>query len=333
MPTSDLPDWNAVRYDPSRSSGHIESYFLKANDAEGRRALWIKATLFASSARPAHALAEAWAVVFDRDGGHVAVKRSVPYSEAEFSRNGLGIRIGDLLRIEPGRARGNIEYGGRTVRFELSSRGSGPPMVPLPMAAMYRAPFPRIKLVTPQPDLVIDGSATVDGGALRIEGWRGMQGHNWGTSHAELYAWGHCNVWDQGNGPVLEALSAKLKVGPLTSPMLTLICLRHEGVSYDLTSPGAWLRNRGELDGRRWHFAGKRGGVRIEADVSGHAQDFVGLYYPNPDGRMTYCLNTKLASARVRIELPGREPSDWMTRAAAFEIGTRDPDHGIRMYV
>jgi len=206
-------------------------------------------------------------------------------------------------------------------------------MVPFPMPGMYRAPLPRSKLVTPQPDLVFDGIATVDGQELRIDRWRGMQGHNWGSTHAEFYAWGHCNVWDHENGPVLEAVSARVRLGPVVTPMLTLICLRHEGMSYDLTSPRGWLRNRGEVDGRRWHFAGERAGVRVEADISGQAQDFVGLYYPNPDGRMTYCLNTKLAMARVRIVLPGREPSDWLTRAAAFEIGTRDPDHGIRMLV
>ena len=72
-----LPDWNAVRYDPETSKGHVESYFLKANDARGRRAVWLKATIYASELRPAHAVAEAWAIVFDREGKHVAVKESV----------------------------------------------------------------------------------------------------------------------------------------------------------------------------------------------------------------------------------------------------------------
>lgn len=333
MPTIDLPDWNAVRYDPASSSGHVESYFLKANDPDGHRALWIKATVFASRARPSRALAEAWAVVFDRNDGHVAFKQSLPYSEAEFSHEGLGIRIGDLLRLEPGRARGAIEHAGRSVQFDLATSGDSPPIVPYPVSRMYRTPFPRLKLVSPQPDLSFDGIVKVDGRELRIDGWRGMQGHNWGSAHAEFYAWGHCNVWDQPDGPVLEVMSARLRLGPVHSPMFTLICLRHEGVSYELNSPGGWLRNRGAVDGRRWHLHGHRGGVRVEADVSGHAQDFVGLYYPNPDGRMTYCLNTELATARVRIELPGREPTDWLTRAAAFEIGTREPDHGVRMYV
>jgi len=71
----------------------------------------------------------------------------------------------------------------------------------------------------------------------------------------------------------------------------------------------------------------------VQGDVCAQAADFVGLYYPNPDGQMTYCLNSKLATARIRLELPGEEPKDWITRTAAFEIGTREPEHGIRMYV
>jgi hypothetical protein len=60
----------------------------------------------------------------------------------------------------------------------------------------------------------------------------------------------------------------------------------------------------------------------------------VGLRYENPDGAMTYCLNSKLASARLEVELRRSEPGRSFavtSRAAAFEIGTRNPDHGVEM--
>ena len=34
------------------------------------------------------------------------------------------------------------------------------------------------------------------GREVRVDRAPGMQGHNWGTRHAELYAWAHCNQWD-----------------------------------------------------------------------------------------------------------------------------------------
>jgi hypothetical protein len=333
MSSRDLPDWNAVRYDPARTAGHVESYFIKANSPDSRRALWIKATIFASKARPLHAMAEAWAVFFDRDAQHVAVKRSIAYADALFSREHLDIAIGDHIRLDSSRAHGNIEYGDHAISFDLQMKGEEPPITLLPAAAMYRGAFPKSKQVTPRPDLVLDGTIVVDDREIDVKGWRGCQGHNWGKGHAELYAWGHCNLWDNDEGFIVEATTARVKVGPLTTPLITLVCVRHRGVRYDLTGPLQMVRNRGEVEGRRWHFEAHDAGLRVEGDVCAQASDFVGLYYPNPDGHMTYCLNTKLATARVRLEVPGRGPMDWMTRSAAFEIGTREPDHGIRMYV
>ena len=333
MGSREPQDWNAVRYDPARSSGHVESYFLKANSLDGARALWVKATIYASKARPEHAVAEAWAIFFERDGAHVAVKRSIPFAQAVFSKEHLSVEIGSHLRIDEEGARGSIEYGGHTVALDLRMRGEQAPILLFP-STMVRGRFPKQKLVTPRPDLVFEGTVTVDGKPVDVRGWRGMQGHNWGRGHSDFYAWGHCNLWDRTDDDlVLEAASARVKVGPVMTPLVTLVCLRHRGVRYDFTGPVQMVRNRGEVTGRRWHFAAHDGAVRVEADVSAQSSDFVGLYYPNPDGQMTYCLNTKIGTARVRLEVPGRGAMDWITRAAAFEIGTRDPEHGVRMYV
>src|SRR5689334_18502618 len=65
---------NQLRYRPGMAGGHVESHFLKGNSADGRRALWVKYTLLAprgapapgSVGRGAHAVAELWAIAFDR---------------------------------------------------------------------------------------------------------------------------------------------------------------------------------------------------------------------------------------------------------------------------
>jgi hypothetical protein len=48
---------------------------------------------------------------------------------------------------------------------------------------------------------------------------------------------------------------------------------------------------------------------------------------------MTYCLNTKLARARLELRVPGSPPVVATSRAGALEIGTRDPKHGVRMFL
>jgi hypothetical protein len=46
---------------------------------------------------------------------------------------------------------------------------------------------------------------------------------------------------------------------------------------------------------------------------------------------MTYCLNSKIADGHVRLEVAGRPSLEVRARAAALEIGTRDPNHGVKM--
>lgn len=328
-----LPDWNAIRYDAEQPRGHVESYFVKANDAHGKRALWLKATVIASNIRPSHAMAEAWAVVFERNGRHVAVKESVPFADASFSTEGLAVQIGKWLRFDSGGTHGSIERGSHRVAWDLSWERNGAALVHFPFPKMYTASFPKSKLVSPYPDLTLEGTIAVDDEEIEVSSWKGMQGHNWGRGHADLYAWGHCNQWDQHVDTVVEAVSARVRVGPVLTPLLTMVCVRHEGREYRLAHPRDLMSNRGELHPRRWFFGAKDRRISIEGDFSAPTDDFVGLYYPNPDGSMTYCLNTKIANGRVRIDVPGREPLDLTTRSAALELGTKDADHGVTMYV
>jgi hypothetical protein len=333
MPMQGLPDWNAVRYDAQKPQGHVESYFVKANDAEGRRALWLKATIIASCARPAHAMAEAWAVAFDRHGSHTAVKEAIPFGEASFSRDGLAIDVGRFLHVDPDGSRGAIGRAEHEITWDLHWTHHGEPLVHFPLEAMYTGAFPKSKLVSPFPDLRVEGALTVNGQSLDLSGWRGMQGHNWGRGHADVYAWGHCNHWEQDVDTMVEAVSARVRVGPVLTPLITMVCVRHLGQEFLFTGPRHLMTNRGEVHPRRWFFGAKHRGICIEGDFSAQTDDLVGLYYPNPDGSMTYCLNTKIGHGRLRLELPGQDPVDLTTKSAALELGTKDPAHGVRMYV
>lgn len=331
-------DWNAVRFDPSAPRGHVESYFLKANDPAGDRALWLKATIFASDKEPSRAIAEGWAVAFDRRGGdshHVGVRHSIPFAQAKFGAEGLGAHwslasSGDSFDISPGSTRGAITMGGERVVWDLAFRGEARPMVPFPSLRLYETKLPRLKYVTPLPDARFEGEVTVRGERWLVEGWRGMQGHNWGR-HAEVYAWSHANVWNEDSDFVLEAGSARVRVGPVLSPMITLVCVRHRGVVYDMNRAVDLVRARGDVTFRRYTFTASGRFAKIEGSIEADTEDMVGLHYPNPDGSTTYCLNSKLARASVRFEALGRPPISLTSRAAALEVGTLDASHGVRM--
>lgn len=334
-------DPNAVRFDPRSGRDHVESYFIKLNDPSGERALWLKATILASGRDPDGAQAEGWAIAFDRRGGrmrHDVVKHVLPIRNAAFSRQGLDIRwdipeAGDRMRILPDRTEGSIARGDQRVTWDLRFSGELACIAPLPFEAMYAPGFPSAKLLSPHPDLRFEGEVTAFGERWLIDGWRGMQGHNWGRQHTHAYAWCHANVWEEDPAFVLEGLSASIKLGPVVTPFLTLVCVRHRGVRYDFNSVADIARARAEVTPRRWVFSARGRHGRIEGTVEAETEDMVGLNYQNPNGSMLYCLNSKLSRARVRFEAIGRPPLVLTSRAAALEIGTRDAGHGVTMAV
>jgi hypothetical protein len=334
-----------VRY-AADGKGHVESYFLKANDPSRRRALWLKTTIYetARGAKgPSSAIAEAWAIAFDgeRGSGHVAVKSSVPFARARFDADALDVEVDGVI-LRPEKTSGAIESGGRSVAWDLSLLGDGNgdanPIIHFPHRNMYETPFPSTKIVSPYPDLRASGSIRVNGETWEVDRWPGLLGHNWAPRHTPLYAWGHCNLWERDGGGVepelvFEGTSAKVALGPLLSPLSTLLCLRWRGVRYDLNSALDLITNRGEISPRRWSFEGKNRHLALRGELWATTDDFVGLFYENPEGPPTHCLNSKLAHARLEIEARGRAPFVVHSRGAALEIGTLDYDHGVRMYV
>ncbi len=330
MMNSNGRDWNAVRYRAESKKGHVESYFIKLNDPEERRALWLKATILARAGE--RAVAEAWAIAFHRGDRPVGVKQVVPWQEAHFSDSSFDVQVADLA-MEQGRTRGSIEHEGRRVGWDLEFSCDEAPLIPFPLARMYEASFPKSKLVSPNPDSRFRGHYTVDGERVEVSEWRGMQGHNWGRGHADSYAWVHCNQWNGAEELMFEGVTARVRVGPVLAPPITLLCLRHRGVRYELNGALDLARARGEITPRSYRFHARGKHARVEGEVFAATEDFGGLYYENPDGAMTHCLNSKIAEGRLRLELDGRPPLEVTTRSAALEIGTRHPGHGVTMLV
>jgi hypothetical protein len=333
-------DLNAVRYDPSAPRDHVESYFLKANDPDGARALWLKATILSRAREAGGAVAEGWAVAFDRREGtrrHVALKSTLPVSRATFGRDGLRVQWdepseGSAFSLEPGAVRGHIERGKARIAWDLRYEAQGAPLELLPYPWMYAAKFPKSKLVTPVPDAVFSGEVDVGGERWSLDGWRGMQGHNWGRGHADLYAWCHVNAWDDAGEPVvLEAVSARVRTGPVLLPLLTLAAVRYRGVDYRFHRPADMARAKASIDGLSYRFSAESDLGRVQAEIFAGAEDTVGLYYANPVGPMTHCLNSKIAEARLSFEPAGRAAITLSSRVAALEIGTHEPDPAVKM--
>lgn len=322
--------WNAVRFDAGRGTDHVESYFIKLNEPSGQLALWLKATILAG--RDRSPVAEAWAIGFDRERGHVAVKQVVPHAEARFGKHELDLSVAGIEMSE-GKTRGAIATGEHRIEWDLSFDTSGPPLVPYPYPKMYEGPLPSQKLVSPHPDSKFSGSYSVDGRQVKVDAWRGMQGHNWGKRHTELYAWGHVNQWDDADDLLLEGATARVKVGPILAPPLTLVCVWHCGRRYELNDTRTLLKARGTISPRVWRFHSESKLAKVEGELRAETDDMAGLYYENPNGQMTYCLNSKIAVAELTLSPKDGPVVRARSRAAALEIGTKDGGHGVKMLV
>lgn len=321
---------NRVRYRPSRK-GHVESHFVKATSPDGMRALWIKHTLFVPRGQPEGALAEVWAVAF-ADGGErkAAEKRTFPLSAVRIDEP-FAVRT-PCAEIAQGALRGELDHFGWDVRFACAERA----FRPFPLAAMYTGPFPRSKSLTPAPDTRLSGSFRGLGEHWVIDGWRAAQGHNWGASHAESYAWAHVNAFRDARGRELEgvwleALTGRVRLAPgLVTPPLSVAAIAIEGRVVRFDGVRALCSRRVCFDHRSYRLELAQGGAVLRARFEADASRFAGLRYEDPDGRVLACLNAKLASGEVTLEEGGRVVT-LHTTAAALELGTRRNDHGITL--
>lgn len=321
--------WNASRFTREGLSGFYESYFQRANHPSRPLAFWIRYTVFRPQQRPEDTCGELWAIYFDGENGRIAAaKAAVPISDCDFSRTHLDVRIGSA-RLTDRALEGRAALPSHAIDWTLQYAGSQPPLLLLP-ERFYQRGFPKAKALVGTPNAIYDGALTVNGETIPIEGWRGSQNHNWGTQHTDRYAWGQVAGFDNASDSFLECSTAQIRLGPIWSPRLTLVVLRDEGEEFALNGLLQAVRARGTADFFTWTIETRNPRVRIAGRIHAPASAFVGLTYQNPPGGEKTCLNTKLASAELTVQRPGRPPRVLVTRhRAAFEILTDRVDHDV----
>jgi hypothetical protein len=322
-----------ARFVPGHAGGHYESFFLRANHPSRPLAFWIRYTVFSPAGAPGDAIGELWAIAFDGEtSSHAAVKKEVPIARASFDRSSFHAAI-DGAELGPGAARGAASSGGHTIAWDLAWEGREPPLFLLPLR-LYDAPLPKAKSLVSLPLATFRGAITVDGRPLDVSGWVGSQNHNWGSKHTDRYAWGQVAGFDGHPRTFLEIATARLRFGPLWTPPMTPLVLRHDGDEFALNALPQALRAEGLLQGFVWRFRSETDAVRVEGAIEASPSDFMGLAYRNPPGGVKHCLNSKIATCTLSVLRktgPRRGRTDLLhaDRRAAFEILTDDRDHGI----
>ena len=320
---------------PASKKGFYESYFLRGNCPEGGRAFWIKHTIFAPKGNPAAAEGELWAVYFrDLDGNKVAVKETYPLGSCLFAADRFEVRVGQA-HLTDGISVGSCAGGtGGRIAWDLRYPTEGPPLHFLPPWA-YRAGFPKAKAKAPYPDVVWEGTLTVDGEKIDVTGWQGSQNHNWGERHTDQYVWGQTNSFKGAPNTYAEMASARLRLGPFWTPYFSFLVLHYRGQDILFNDVGSLVRARVRFPSRfEWHVDLDNGLYQARCRVAGKKETFAGLRYRNPPGGEHACLNSKIASTEITLLRNGEEietlQSDFNS---AFEVLTDETDHGVPLLV
>ena len=322
-------DWcNGFRYGGG-AQGHYESYFQRANHPTRPLAFWVRYTAFAPKGRPGDAVGELWAIWFDGEAGAVtAVKEVVPWGRCAFSARGLDVAIGEA-RLDGAGLAGSASSLGRTLGWSLRYTSPAEPLLLLP-EGLYRGGFPKAKALVGAPLARFDGELRLDDATHPIDAWVGSQNHNWGVRHTDAYAWGQVAGFDGSPETFLEVSTARVRLGPIWSPWMTLLVLRHEGREYALNGLAQALRAEGRYGFFAWTFASESDDVSVEGRIEAPPERFVGLPYDNPPGGRKTCINTKLARCALTLRREGRKAVELTTASrAAFEILTDRDDHGV----
>jgi hypothetical protein len=310
--------------DVPRSAGHYESFYIRAVRPGGGVGVWIRYTVHK---RPgAEPNGSVWFTLFDASAdGPKASKVILPGPSAG---PGGEIRLGDS-RLRPGEAVGEAPSEGCHPSWDLRFSSSEEPLLQLPRRWLYKAPVPRTKTLSPWPSARFEGTVSVDGREIELDGWNGMLGHNWGSEHAERWIWLH---GIEGDGTWLDVAIGRVKVGPVTTPWIANGAISLDGVRHRLGGVERTRRTEVRETPERCEFVLPGSGLTVQGEVTAARKDFVGWIYADPAGPEHNTVNCSIADMRLAVSRPG-EPQRMidLPGAAAYELGMRETDHGMEI--
>jgi hypothetical protein len=283
--------------------GHYESFYLRAADPAGPRAVWIRYTVHK---RPgAQPLGSLWFTYFE-EGVHTT-KHTWPDP-----RPGEWIDI-DRSHFGPDRAQGEVEGVG----WDLTVEPLAEPLRHLPRPWMYTAPLPKTKPESPLPHARFNGRLRFGTREIEVDDWRGMSGHNWGTEHAETWIWVQGAGFAEDESAWLDLTVARLKIGPFTTPWVANGALEVGGARTRLGGVGR--RARVQADARR-----ARIDLPGQAKLNVRARDIVVWRYAAPNLEERHSAHS--SNAEAVLEAGGRTLTS--RHGSAYELGVRPGGHG-----
>ena len=325
---------NVRRWD-GHKRGHYEVWYLTCNHAASQTGYWIRYTLESPYDGVGEPYAQLWFAQFDaRDPSRTfGINRKFPIGSMTATADPFSVAIAGN-RLAHDRARGAIAGDGHDARWDLRWTPSPRTHRHLPDVMYAKGGVGETTVLSPNLDVSLVGSITVDGRTLTFDGEPGGQTHLWGRKHAHAWAWGHCNAFDGRPGAAFEALTVRLHRRGVTLPPLTILGLYLDGEALLFNQFRHTAVNRGEFGTGFYRFSAWRPTVRLEGEFSARPDDMVVAPYHDPDGAPSFCANTEIGDLRITVWR--RDGASWReaARLAAprrghFEVGARERDPAV----
>ena len=309
-------------------AGLYESFYVKAADPDGARALWLRHTVHK---RPgAEPTGSIWLTVFDGAAGPPKATKATFGAEALSVPAGAYIRVGDA-EIGPGSLTGAVDTPAITANWDITFEDRHEALRHLPNERMYETKLPRTKLLSPHPGALFSGRIEINGEGIELARWPGMVGHNWGAEHAERWIWIH-GAGFEGREPedYVDIAAGRIKIGPFTTPWIANGAIALNGEVMKLGGLGRTYGTDIDASPGSCEFVVPGKDVTLRGAVGGALENFVGWEYADPDGDGHNTINCSIADMKLKVERPGRNHVHLKVDAgAAFELGMRETDHGV----
>jgi hypothetical protein len=331
-----------------------ESFYLRAVSPEEPVGAWIRYTVEKAPGLPARG--SLWVSLFDANAGAPFMHRQ---SSDRLTAPGDGwIAIGDDSHFGPTLAQGCMELGAgsgssaivhssldpgpspgpgsrrggsaelapEAIRWKLHIRHDASELRHFKQSFLYKTPLPRTKLTSPAPAARFDGTIELPGRTLRLDGWRGMVGHNWGSEHAARWIWLHGIDFREDAQAWLDVALGRVLVGGHLTPWIANGALSIDGRRSRLGGLGARGLKVAESAGRcSLTLPGERG-LLVEAHIDTPPGSSAEWRYSDPsahgpDGEHDV-VNCSVAALALNVRPPGEAATTLHTsHGAAYELG------------
>ena len=221
---------------------------------------------------------------------------------------------------------GSAEVATEAIRWKLHIRHDASELRHFKQSLLYRTPLPRTKLTSPAPAARFDGTIELPGRTLRLDGWRGMVGHNWGGQHAARWIWLHGIDFREDARAWLDVALGRVLVAGRMTPWIANGAICIDGRRSRLGGLGARGLKVAESAGRcSLTLPGERG-LLVEAHIDTPPDCSARWRYADPDangaGGQHDVVNCSVAALTLNVRARGEAATTLHTaHGAAYELG------------